>query len=418
MTTTERIAPPPPVSIMTSTRHRLLTGAGDDLTRHHEIYGPLPVTDGSLIDVATAAGLTGRGGAAFPVGRKLAVTRNAATRRRRPVAVANGAEGEPLSRKDVALLTGSPHLVLDGLTAAARAVGATDCFLYAPPALVERLEVIVGHRAATGWDKTKVTVVGSGDRFVDGEASAVVDRLDGGVGIPRDRRQPLAVSGLRGRPTVVQNVETLAHLATIARFGSDWFRSAGTPDEPGTMIVTLSGASGIHGVVETPLGTPLATVLSMVPDLAPEVVSGVLVGGFHGTWVHPGRIGSLALSQASLGTVGAAPGAGIIRYLLRNECGLAVTAGIVDHLAAESAGQCGPCMFGLPALADATHDLLTIGGPARANTVARLAATIDQRGACSHPDGTARMVRSALRVFARDVDAHARGRCIARGRGL
>lgn len=391
---------------------RLLTGAGDDLHRHRQIHGALPSRGADLIAMAQAAGLTGRGGAAFPSARKLAATDRASGT---PVIIANGAEGEPLSRKDAVLLDRSPHLVLDGLRAAAAAIGADTAFLCVPAHRVAHLRAVIDARRESGWDATPTTVTATPGRFVDGEKSALIDLVSGGPGRPMDQRRSASVSGVNGRPTLVHNVETLAHLALIARGGPRWFRERGTADEPGTMLVTLAGADAIDGVLEIDMGTPLGAVLRSVPSLAPGDLRAVLVGGFHGTWIDRADVGRVSMSARTLRSVGASPGAGVLRYLRRDECGLAATSAIVDHLASETAGQCGPCRFGLPALADAVAELLARGGAENAARVARLADTIDKRGACTHPDGTARMVRSACAVFADDVSAHAVGRCGAPG---
>jgi NADH:ubiquinone oxidoreductase subunit F (NADH-binding) len=387
-------------------RRRLLLGVGDDLDRHATQHGPRRLHGPALIDEIARSGLTGRGGAAFPVATKLTVARDAMTRGRRSVVIANAAEGEPLSRKDAVLLSEAPHLVLDGLAAIASAVGATETYVYASAALAPRIRAVVALRVERGWDRTAPVVVDAPDRFVAGETTAVVDGVAGGPGLPHDRRVPTAVRGLRGRPTVVQNVETLAHVALIDRHGADWFRERGTRSEPGSMLVTVSDDHGIRGVAECDLGSSLSALVD-------RGARAVLIGGFHGTWVDGRDVGSLAMSTRSLRAVGASPGAGIVRSVSAGTCGLAVTADIIDHLAAESAGQCGPCVFGLPALAGAFRDLCDHGGADRVQTVARLAATVDGRGACAHPDGTARLVRSALRVFADDIHHHTAGRCAA-----
>ncbi|GAA2058738.1 hypothetical protein GCM10009722_17820 [Williamsia deligens] len=382
----------------------MLLDVGEDLATHAQTHGARGHSGPALIDEIAAAGLTGRGGAAFPVADKMAVARDAMTRGRAAVVIANGAEGEPLSRKDAVLLAQAPHLVLDGLSAVAAAVGATDTYICVPDSSVAAVESVVRQRVDAGWDVAVPQVVAAPDRFVAGETTAVVDRIAGGPGLPADRRVPTAVSGLRGRPTVVHNVETLAHIAVIARHGAAWFRDRGTDAESGSMLVTVSSDRGIRGVAECDLGAPLAAFVE-------PGAHAVLVGGYHGTWIAGGEVDSLALSARSLRAVGAAPGAGIVHSLSPGTCGLEATAEIVDHLAGQSAGQCGPCMFGLPALAQAFRALSAGGGPESADRVARLASTVDGRGACAHPDGTARLVRSALRVFADDIAAHARGRC-------
>jgi NADH:ubiquinone oxidoreductase subunit F (NADH-binding) len=203
-------------------------------------------------------------------------------------------------------------------------------------------------------------------------------------------------------------VETLAHLALIARYGHAWFRDAGTPGEPGTMLCTLRQADGSCAVAETAIGTPLAALL----DLGDA--SAVLVGGYHGAWLGAGQAAELTLANAALRPLGAAIGAGVLAALPAGRCGLAETARVTRYLALESAGQCGPCLNGLPRIAAALAHLAgPRPGPEVLADLGRWAGLVEGRGACHHPDGTVRLVRSALRVFAAEISAHQQGRCSA-----
>jgi NADH:ubiquinone oxidoreductase subunit F (NADH-binding) len=381
-----------------------------DLIAHTDRFGRLPYRGGKglLISDVKAAGLTGRGGAGFPTAAKLSAVMNA---RGRAVVVANGAEGEPASEKDKLLLWYSPHLVLDGLQLAAETVGADRTFLYLPRMrrLTDHLEAVLAVRSSAGVDRLPVDLVDAPPRFLAGEESALVSRVDGGAALPRFRPPPVFQQGVRARPTLVQNVETLAHLALIARYGPWWFRSVGTDSEPGTMLITRI-ASGGPGVAEAPLGTPIPTLLS----LGSARVGAVLVGGYHGTWLSPAQAIDLRLSRESLRPVGAAPAAGVLAALPADRCGLAETARVVDYLARESAGQCGPCLNGLPSIAGAVRRLAAYGVPPAIRTnVERWAGVVAGRGACKHPDGTARFVGSALLAFADEITLHQAGYCTA-----
>lgn len=385
---------------------RLFAAAGPGLPAHLDQFGESPAVTAELIGEIEAAGLSGRGGAGFPTGRKMAAVRGTA-----PLVVGNGAEGEPLSRKDTTLLTRAPHLVLDGLSAAAAAIGADTAYLYVNTAARQPVADALAERRAAGVDAHPVSVVVAPERFVAGEESAALRRIEGGPALPRDRTVVSAVSGIGGRPTLVNNVETLAHIALIARFGSAWFRSVGDATEPGTMLVTLSGALR-QAIVEIPTGVALLDVLTEAA-VGPHTLRAVLIGGYHGTWLPAEQFGAARMARSGLEPLGATPGAGVIHGLDRTECGLKRTAEIAGYLADQSARQCGPCLNGLPRLA-ALLDELAFGHASEdlVHRVHRMVGLVDGRGSCRHPDGTARLVRSALEAFSYDVALHRDGRCV------
>jgi len=382
-----------------------------DLQSHLQVHGPVLYRGGPrmLIHTIESAGLTGRGGAAFPTHRKLAAV---AGQKGVPVVVGNGAEGEPASDKDKTLLWSSPHLVLDGLQLAAETVGARQVHLYVHrnPRLVQRLESALGERARAGLDRITVSMVTAPARFLAGEESALASRVEGGAALPRFTPPRIFERGVNGAPTLVQNVETLAHLALISRYGPAWFRAVGTDAEPGSMLTTLRLANGSGGVVETAIGTPIAELLRLNEQRA----GAVLVGGYHGAWLTPEQAGRLTLSNADLRPLGAAVGAGVLAALPADRCGLVESARVVRYLALESAGQCGPCLNGLPRIAAALTQLADCRAtPTVRDDLRRWSGLIERRGACHHPDGTVRFVRSALTVFAHEVALHEAGRCSA-----
>lgn len=379
----------------------------NDLRRHTQLYGARPPADQSLVEAVVRSGLLGHGGAAFPTGAKMRSISG-----RKPVLIANAAEGELLSSKDSVLLDRSAHLVLDGIAATASAIRSSDCYLYAPADRVDAVRRLVDDRRRTGWDRTAVQVIASAPGFVSGEKSAVISAIEGGPALPRDKKTRASAAGVRGRPTLVLNVETLAHIALIERLGPQWFRSRGTASEPGTMLVTYSGAVRRPGVAEVPLGTAIEEMLTHGAGVDLRSVRAVLLGGFHGTWVDRGSLLGHTMSQESLAHIGSRPGAGVVHVLGTETCGLLATADFVRYLANESARQCGPCLNGLPRLADAFSRLATGQDVATAiGDIERYTRLVDGRGACHHPDGTARLVRSAMSVFAQDVHLHRLGTC-------
>jgi NADH:ubiquinone oxidoreductase subunit F (NADH-binding) len=390
---------------------RVLAAAADSLDGHARRNGPVPWHGGPgrLLPALEASGLTGRGGAGFPTWRKLA----AVARGDRPVVVGNGSEGEPASSKDRTLLIRAPHLVLDGLQLAAECVGAEQAYLYLPAGdVTTAVQLALTQRRAAGWDRLRVELVAAPDRFVAGEASAVVAAVEGRPAVPRDKARRVSEAGVHGRPTLVQNVETLAHLALIARYGAGWFRGQGTRDEPGTFLATVTGAVRAPGVYELPYGVPLSALLDWAGGPAAPLRA-VLVGGFHGAWV-PAKLAGVGISRAALRDLGASPGAGIVRALPVTQCGLTEAAMIAEYLAGQSAAQCGPCLNGLPRMADTLRRLARRErDPRLPAEVHRLAGLVERRGACHHPDGTARFVRSSLVTFADDVRMHLTGYCAA-----
>jgi len=402
-------------------------GVPDDLRAHLTRHGRPPYRGGRglLIHTVAEAGLTGRGGAAFPMHRKLAIV--AAARGGRAVIVANGAESEPTSRKDALLLRVAPHLVLDGLQLAAEAIGATEAHLYVHQGTGSHLMRALSERHAAGVDWLGVTVTEAPPRFLAGQESALVNRLGGGPARPTFVPPRVWQRGLGGAPTLVQNVETLGHLALIARYGPRWFRELGTAEEPGTMLTTVHQPDGKTQVIEAEIGHPLRALLPSQADAqadaqtAAEVqAQAVLVGGFHGTWLGAAAAATLTLDNQALSRHDAALGAGVVAALPADRCGLAEAARVTRYLAAESAGQCGPCLNGLPAIAGALAELAG-PGPRRAarQNAERWAGPenlVAGRGACGHPDGTVRFVRSALTVFAAEISLHEHGQCSATNR--
>lgn len=387
----------------------ILDTAEPDLLGHLHRLGPMPRT--GLVDAIRAAGLTGRGGAGFPAWRKAeAIARTG----RAPVVVANGAEGEPASRKDRMLLTNAPHLVLDGLLALAADLHARRTIAYvAPGSGADALRRALHERSAAGLAGPTVEVVEAGDSFLAGEESAVVSALNSGPAIPRDKGIRVVESGVGGHPTLVHNVETLAQLALVGRFGSEWFRRTGTAEEPGTFLATVSGAVCRPAVVEAAYGTTVSQLIGLAGGLR-EDVDALLIGGFHGAWIPADPALGLPVSRSALAPFGAAPGAGVLIALPAQICGLRYTAEILGYLVGEAAGQCGPCRFGMPRMAG-QFDSLVQGNPdpGAAGRLAELTMRVSGRGACSHPDGTVRLVRSALHVFADEITRHRHGRCSA-----
>jgi NADH:ubiquinone oxidoreductase subunit F (NADH-binding) len=253
-----------------------------------------------------------------------------------------------------------------------------------------------------------VSVVRPPARYVTGEESALVSWLERGDARPALRVDKSVPLQMGRRPVLIHNAETLAQVALVARHGAAWFRGLGTSEAPGSTLVTVSGAVRSPGVLEVELGTPVEDLVALADPTGP--VGGILLGGYGGAWLDPAQA-SVPFAAGPLDRAGATLGVGIVVVLPASSCGIAETARITRYMAGESAGQCGPCVYGLPAIAD-DLELLAAGrgdGAVLARIEQRCGAVMG-RGACRHPDGVVRLVRSALAVFAGDVRDHASGR--------
>lgn len=393
---------------------RLLAAMGGGRPRplaEHRRHHPAPPRPGRrpdlrLIDAATESGLRGRGGAGFPTGRKLHAV---AGRRGTALVLANGSEGEPASRKDKTLLAQAPHLVLDGMAWAAVAVGANQMIIGVErgTAALEHVRRAVAERTAA--EPTIPTlVVEVPAHYVAGEETALVHLVNGGEAKPTLTPPRPFERGVQGRPTVVSNVETYAHLALVLHHGPAWFRALGTAGDPGTALVTVSGCVHRGGVMEIPLGSSLASVIDAAGGPTGDVQA-VLLGGYYGTWIGRDAARRARLSGDELKPFGASLGCGAIVVLPADACGLTETANVLTWMVGETAGQCVPCVHGLAALAQGVTEL--VQGRAGLDTLQSLhrwCGQIEGRGACRFPDGAVRLLRSALTVFEEDVARHLR----------
>jgi len=397
-----------------------LPGAGGSrtLAEHRTLYPEPPRVrkdgDPRLIEEVERAGVTGRGGANFPAYLKWKVV---ASGRRRPMVVVNGSEGEPASGKDALLMSRVPHLIIDGAIFAAAAIGAERIFICVgghSASAVAGIERALAERRASEDPGIPIEVRIVPDRYVAGEERSLVHMINGGPAIPTSMPPRPFERGVKRRPTLIHNAETLAHVTTIMANGTDWYRSTGTPAEPGTRLVSLSGALPRPVICEVGAGASLREVFEANGG-DHSLVSGVLIGGNFGTWLSPQDAFDAQLSVASLKPTGASPGCGVLFFLPSDVCGVAAVAEIASWYSRESAGQCGPCVFGVEAIATAMHAVDSTSGADRMLTrLDRLTSEIRGRGGCKFPDGAAQMVRSGLAVFADEVRLHRAGHCTTR----
>ena len=416
---------------------RVLLGIGVepmDYTTHRRVHGELPAqpppADGRrsrasrrsgpglaaspLLAELTRSGLRGRGGGGFPLAAKLDAARRG---KGPPVVVINGSEGEPMSVKDRMLLESLPHLVLDGAFCLAEALGAGEILIVIDESFrdaAESMRRALHERPVAGRRIARPRIVTLPAGYVTGQETAIVNYVNNGI--PRPTTQPPRISerGVGRRPTLMANAETLAHVALIARHGAEWFRQLGPSEEPGSVLVTFSGGVAAPGVYETEYGSHLGALVDAAGGLT-EPARAFLFGGYAGSWVDGAAATTLRLSSSSLRSVRTSLGAGIIVALPQSACPVAEVTRVAGWMSDQGAAQCGPCINGLGSIADALAEVCE-GHPGRDafGDIRRWSELVVGRGACAHPDGAARFVSSALRVFAPEFDDHARhGLCDA-----
>ncbi len=367
-----------------------------------------------LVQAVAAAQISGYGGGHFPTAAKW---RWALAQRRPVTVVANAAESEPLSAKDATLLRLRPHLVLDGLLGVAESLGAVRAVLWLHGADTVTHRTIVSaieERGALGLEELQVKVMKAPDSYLSGQSSAIAQGITGAPAVPTFRGFMTDDAG--DEPvTVVHNVETLARVAQTALESAASGGAAAAP--PRTTLLTVLTPID-RRVVELPRNLTMRQAVQYATGDEPTGSSGVLLGGYGGMWVRWDDIAELRIDEPAFRRAGLSLGAGIVAPLWGETCGIAETAVILDYLARASAGQCGPCLFGLPALA-ASVAKLRVGAGRRAE-LRRLPGhvlAVDGRGACHHPDGAARLVRTAVETFRDDVSAHSSGHPCRPARG-
>jgi NADH:ubiquinone oxidoreductase subunit F (NADH-binding) len=376
----------------------------ESLVAHERRLGPRPRGTPALMETVERSGLLGRGGASFPAGVKWRAVASRA--RGSAVVIANGAEGEPLSRKDRTLMAHRPHLVIDGALLAAEAVGADRVLLYIGEAHTAATVAMARALAERpGWERSRARLLAAPAGYVAGEESAAVHFVNAGIAVPTATPPRPYERGVGGRPTLVQNVESLAHAALIARRGDGWFRSLGRGGAAGTVLLTVGGAVGAPSVVEVPSGCVVGEALSLAGGLRGEARA-ILLGGYFGGWVAAEDAMGLRLDPQALRAAGRSLGCGVVWVLDAAADPMAETARIMRYLASESAAQCGPCFFGLRGLAAATTRIAE-GRPEDGDDarLERWLGMVRGRGACRHPDGAAAFLRSAFQVFGAELSA-------------
>ena len=374
-----------------------------------------------VIKVISDAGLRGRGGAGFPTGKKWQFTREAPDEPR--YLVLNGGEDEPGSKKDRVLLENLPHLVIEGTILGAYAIGAAKAYLYInaryDAALKSIKEALSEAKSAGYWGSNvlgshftlDIEVVPAPHNYVAGEDTAVLEVIEGKKPLPRQKPPFPVTVGLFGKPTAVNNVETLANVAPIVLKGADWYRKFGTAESPGTMIFSLNEDVNRPGVYELPFGTPLRYLI--------EECGGGIKGGKRIKAIMPAAPSSAflpldkidtPLDHNSMREAGAALGCGVVKLVSEDSCIVEELVKIADFFAAESCGQCPACRMETSTLAMMIKKVQAgQGGQPIIEQFGKILAFNKGKGFCNLIAMPGPPVESAIKLFPADFQAHLNG---------
>lgn len=377
-----------------------------------------------VLQEVTDSGLRGRGGAGFPTGKKWAFTAESAEQPH--YIVLNGGEDEPGSKKDRLIMENLPHLALEGVVLAAYAVGASKAYLYinreyknATQSMADALEESkkAGYwgKRVSGYDfSPELLVTPAPPNYVAGEDTAALEVIEKKDPLPRPKPPYPATVGLFGKPTVVNNVETLANVPPIVARGSKWYRSVGTEESPGTMVFSLSEEVKRPGIYEVAFGTPLRFLIEEcgggTKDDKP--IKAILPGGPSSAFLPPEKI-DVPLDHSSLRAAGSSIGCGVVRLIAEGSCMVEETLRIAEFFAAESCGQCPACRMETNILATMLKKVQQgQGGAAILEQFQKVVEFNKGKGFCNLINMPGPPIESALRLFRSDFDFHlAHGRC-------
>src|SRR5438309_3208407 len=371
-----------------------------------------------LIKVVSDAGLRGRGGAGFPTGKKWQFTREAPEQPR--YLIVNGGEDEPGSKKDRVLLENLPHLVLEGAILGAYAIGATKIYLYINAqydAATQSINDAIAEAKNAGYlgknilgrgFDLDIEVTAAPHNYVAGEDTAVIEVIEGKKAWPRQKPPFPVTVGLFGKPTLVNNVETLANVAPIALRGADWYGKFGTTESSGTMIFSLNDDVNRPGVYELPFGTPLRYLI--------EECGGGMKNGKKIKAIMPAAPSSAFLPADKIDTpldpnsmrdAGSALGCGVVRLIPKGTCIVEEVLKISEFFTAESCGQCPACRMETSTL---TMMLKKVqagqGGQPILEQFGKILAFNKGKGFCSLIGMPGPPIESALKLFPADFAAH------------
>ncbi len=384
------------------------------------------MTPREVCDSVIASGLRGRGGAGFPTGQKWKIALEVPAAQK--YLICNADEGDPGAFMDRAVLEGDPFRVIEGMLIAAYAIGADKGYVYCRaeyPLAIARLRDAIGECRKAGllgrnilgsMIDFDITIKQGAGAFVCGEETAILASIEGGRGMPRPRPPYPAVAGLHGKPTVLNNVETLANIPGILRNGPEWFKDLGIGDAAGTKVFALSGRVQNTGLVEVPVGIPLRDVVYGIGGGAPEGhrIKAVQIGGPSGGCIPEAYL-DVPTDYGRLQELGAMMGSGGMVVMDERTCMVDVAKYFMEFIRNESCGKCTPCREGTTRM----HEILTaLTERAAGDEIRRLerfrgllhleelAETIKETSLCGLGQSAANPVLSTLRFFREEYEAH------------
>lgn len=386
----------------------------------------LDMTQEQLIDEVKKSGLRGRGGAGFPTGAKWEICGSACGKTK--YIICNADEGDPGAFMDRTILESDPHSVLEGMIIAGHAVGARRGILYIraeyPLAVTRAQQAIDRAREmgllgknilGSGFSFDAEVFQGSG-AFVCGEETALISSLEGKAGMPRHRPPYPAVSGLYGKPTLINNVKTLSYVRHIIDRGAEWFAGIGTDKSKGTAVFALAGKVVNTGLVEVPMGTTLREIIFNVGSGIPggKCFKAVQIGGPSGGCLPESAL-DLPVDFDSLREAGAMMGSGGMVVLDEDDCMVEISRYFLEFTQRESCGKCTPCRLGTRQMLEILGDITKGGGKMEDLVVLEgLARDVKESSLCGLGGTAPNPVLSTLRYFRDEYEAHiSEGRCPA-----
>jgi len=374
--------------------------------------------NGEIISIIESSGLRGRGGAGFPTGLKWKFTAGESDSEK--YIIANADEGEPGTFKDRYIMERAPYRFLEGLMIGAIAIGAEDGYIYIRHEYTRSIRVLqeaiaqlyqagfLGSDAGGSGKRLDMQLVSGAGSYLCGDETTLLESMEGKRGNPRYKPPFPAQKGFRSKPSVVNNVETLAHVPDIVMHGADWYRSIGTEKSPGTKLYCLSGRVNRPGVYELPMGTTLRSLLEEHGGGMKEgyALKGALLGGAAGTFVDTSLL-DVPMDYDHLKAEGATLGSGAVITITNEDKIPFMLENILDFFKHESCGKCVPCRIGCKRLTDMIHTVKRTGSLTEEQVISmeKEAAMMASTSLCGLGQSPILPVRSAFRYFLHEFTA-------------